>query len=101
MINLFAISAALTSTPSFASDMTGKQIYKTYCAGCHGAEGQGSAMCPSFVQDKTRLAKSDEELISSIKNGKGMMPAYSWLFADEDILKVVKYLRDTFEEEAK
>jgi len=101
MINLFAISAVFFSTPSFASDMTGKQIYKTYCAGCHGDEGQGSGMCPSFVEDKTRLAKSDEELLLSIKNGKGMMPAYSWLFEDEDILKVVKYLRDTFEEEAK
>lgn len=99
MINLFAISAALFSTPSFASDMTGKQIYKTYCAGCHGAEGQGGGMCPSFVEDKTRLAKADEELLLSIKKGKGMMPAYDWLFSDDDIMKVIKYLRDTFGDE--
>jgi cytochrome c oxidase cbb3-type subunit 3 len=100
-MNFSAILIALASAPSFASDMTGEQIYKTYCAGCHGAEGQGTEMCPSFTEDKTRLEKSDEELLLSIKNGKGMMPSFGWLFSDEDTLKVINYLRDTFESEAK
>ena len=99
MKNLFIILSSLISQSALASDMTGEQIYKTYCAGCHGVEGQGSGMCPSFVEDKARLAKSDEELLLSVKKGKGMMPAYDWLFSDEDILKVIKYLRDTFGEE--
>ena len=34
---------------------------------------------------------ADEELLLSVKKGKGMMPAYDWLFSDEDILKVIKY----------
>jgi len=97
--SLFIILSLLIPQIAFASDMTGEQIYKTYCAGCHGAEGQGGGMCPSFVEDKARLAKADEELLLSIKKGKGMMPAYDWLFSDEDILKVIKYLRDTFGEE--
>jgi mono/diheme cytochrome c family protein len=94
MKSLFLTLFLLLSPAVLASDMTGEQIYKTYCAGCHGA-----GMCPSFVEDKTRLAKADEELLLSIKKGKGMMPAYDWLFSDDDIMKVIKYLRDTFGDE--
>jgi len=75
----------------------GEQTYKTYCVGCHGADGKGNqGNAANFVEDKSRLAKSNEELANSILNGKGGMPPYKWIFSEEEALKVVEYIRKTF-----
>ena len=76
----------------------GERTYKTFCAGCHSANGEGSELGTSFAGDKSRLVKSDEELIKSIRDGKGGMPAFSWLFTEDQVAEVVKYLKETFGE---
>ena len=93
---VFMLSFLIQGCAVASDEMTGEQIYKAYCAGCHGIEGQGNRTCPSFTKDKERLAKSDDELLLSIKNGKGYMPPYKRMFSDEDILRVIEYLRNTF-----
>jgi len=81
---------------SETSERSGNMLYDVYCAGCHKEDGTGNGYCADFINDKTRLAKSDEELFLSIKNGKGGMPPYGWMLSDEDILNIIEYIRDTF-----
>jgi cytochrome c5 len=59
-------------------------------------DGTGNGYCADFVNDRTRLAKTDEELILSVKHGMGNMPGYGWMLSDEDLQKVIQYIRDAF-----
>ena len=76
----------------------GERTYKTFCAGCHGANGKGTKLVISLIEDKSRLVKPDEELINSIRNGQDGMPAFSWLLTEEQAAEVIKYLKETFGE---
>jgi cytochrome c6 len=76
----------------------GERTYKTFCVGCHGVNGEGTKLGISLIEDKSRLMKSDEELINSIRNGQDGMPAFSWLLTEEQAAEVIKYLKETFSE---
>jgi mono/diheme cytochrome c family protein len=75
----FAILAA--SSPPHASSQQGeitlgRQVFLTYCSGCHGFDGLAYyPPAPSFAMGD-RLAKSDAELMRSIFRGKGAMPSW-------------------------
>ena len=63
----------------------GRDVFLTYCSGCHGFDGLAVfPSAPSFAMGD-RLAKSDLELMNSILWGKGAMPSWegklptSWL----------------------
>ena len=71
----------------------GAKIYQTFCAGCHGADGTGTyAQAPSFVRGE-RLEKSDEELMHSMTNGKGAMPAWNETLSQELLSYTLAYVR--------
>ena len=95
-VSTIFFSFLFLGSPAAQEQMSGDITYTTYCVGCHGVDGKGNGSSANFVDDKSHLAKSDEELISSIKNGKGMMPAYGWMLSDETILTVVQYIRETY-----
>jgi len=82
------------SQPAYA-DISGEALFKTYCASCHGSNGEGSAIANFKISE--RLVKSDEELSKTIREGKGLMPAWGFLFSEEDIKNVLQYIRETFE----
>jgi len=84
----------VVSQPAYA-DVNGEALFKTYCASCHGINGEGSAIANFKISE--RLVKSDEELSKSIREGKGQMPAWGFLFSEEDIKNVLQYIRETFE----
>ena len=79
--------------PAYA-DVSGEALFKTYCASCHGTSGEGSAIANFKLSE--RLVKTDEELSKSIREGKGQMPAWGFLFSEEDIKNVLQYIRETF-----
>ena len=81
------------SQPAYA-DISGEALFKTYCASCHGSNGEGSAIANFKLSE--RLVKSDEELSKTIREGKGLMPAWGFLFSEEDIKNVLQYIRETF-----
>ena len=81
------------SQPAYA-DISGEALFKTYCASCHGSNGEGSAIANFKLSE--RLVKSDEELSKTIREGKGQMPAWGFLFSEEDIKNVLQYIRETF-----
>lgn len=77
---------SLSETPK-ADELThlspGQRLYTTYCVACHGAERKGnpSSGYPSLVNIDQRR---DREYVSRlITSGKGMMPGFSGITADQ------------------
>ena len=67
---------------SWAADAGGKANYEKLCVSCHGADGKGNpAMAKVFgekelnIATKETAAKKDDELIKTITEGRGKMPA--------------------------
>jgi mono/diheme cytochrome c family protein len=75
---------------AFAADANaGKALFEKSCAGCHGADAKGNEKMAKVLGDKGLnivgtdvLKKSDEQLLKSIAEGSGKMPA-SKLSKDE------------------
>ncbi|MGA6985416.1 MAG: cytochrome c [Terriglobales bacterium] len=71
-------------------------LFKSKCAGCHGADGTGSAMGKKMgAHDFTTAdvqGMSDTQLTDIITNGKNKMPKYASL-KPEDIKGLVAYIR--------
>jgi mono/diheme cytochrome c family protein len=80
----------------------GKTVYGTYCQACHQVDGTGmnGMLAGNFVKDKARLAKPDEELLTSIRDGVtgkiGTMPPWKGTLSDEDMRNVLAYIRATY-----
>ncbi|HZW93988.1 MAG TPA: cytochrome c [Candidatus Eremiobacteraceae bacterium] len=82
------------SLPAGAQDASA--LYKSKCAGCHGADGTGSAMGKKLGAHDFTTADvqkmSDAELTDIITNGKNKMPKYGSL-KPEEIKGLVAYIR--------
>jgi mono/diheme cytochrome c family protein len=88
----------LSNSPKVLSD--GKALYDTNCEGCHGPKGGGFGRvarkfgipAPNLIAP-TVQAQMDGELFWKITNGKGAMPAWSTILPDEDIWKLITFVR--------
>jgi cytochrome c6 len=82
------------SMPAHAQDASA--LFKSKCAGCHGADGTGSAMGKKMgAHDFTSAdvqKMSDAELTDVITNGKNKMPKYASL-KPEEVKGLVAYIR--------
>lgn len=67
----------------------GAAIYKKNCTTCHGLERQGN---PPAYPALTESRKTDDEIRTILREGKGIMPAFPQL-EDEDINALVAFLR--------
>ncbi len=80
--------------------VAGEAVYKTNCIACHQADGtgMGGALGADLVNDKTRLAKSNEVLLKSIAEGVPGTTMIAWgAVLDETKRKdVLSYIRATF-----
>jgi cytochrome c6 len=87
--------AGLSSIAS-AQGLSGNDVYKTKCAGCHGANGEGKAAMKTKAM-KDYASKSDAELTSAIENGmkdsKPPMPAYKGKLTDAQIKDLVAAIK--------
>lgn len=80
LIGFFLIVTFQSFTPS--DTITGEEIYRLNCAGCHGINRIGQTnMYPSLIDVKERLTK--EQISKQIENGKGLMPAFAHLSYNE------------------
>lgn len=88
----------------------GKNTFDTYCQTCHGVNGGGGAPVgdnnpaagkkrfllpiPNLVGDGGRATiRTDAEIYSTIRNGKGAMSGYSWAMTEQEMWATVAYLR--------
>jgi len=84
---------SLLSTPAKADVAAGEATFKAKCAGCHGADGKGKeAMKTTDLAAADVQKKSDADLSGVITNGKGKMPPYKTLSADQ-VKDLVSYVR--------
>lgn len=87
------IVAGLSSIAS--AQLASNDVYKSKCAGCHGANGEGkAAMKTKPVKDYASL--SDTDLTDAITNGKKgtpPMPAYKGKLTDAQIKDLVAAIK--------
>ena len=84
------------SSPAKA-DNTAEATYKAKCAMCHGPDGKGETATGKTMKagdfaspDVQKM--SDADLTDAISKGKGKMPAYKTLTADQ-VKDLVGYVR--------
>ena len=97
--------------PLFASDymyQEGKNIYNTTCISCHGENGETNPDMKLIIQprklQKTILSK--EQSFKIIKHGAhywgaraDIMPAFKYVYSDEQIRSVAYYISQAFNNE--
>lgn len=102
------IASALLFTFSSASFAAGKpdlvnaaKVFSQNCAMCHGAKGEGNGPAAASLNPKPnnftkgvfKYGSKDQDLVKTIKNGKGVMPAWGAILKDKDINDLVGYIR--------
>lgn len=90
------IAIGLLSRPALA-DTPGEGTYKAKCAMCHGPDGKGETTTGKAMKVKDLASEdiqkqSDADLTDTIGKGKGKMPAYKTLSADQ-VKELVGYIR--------
>jgi mono/diheme cytochrome c family protein len=92
-------SEATSGTPS------GKTLFAENCATCHGSHGQGNPimMNKELIRlDDAAFLKTltDEQIETTIREGRGMMPAFETTFNPAELDALVKYIRTLPQEKA-
>ncbi|MEO5568196.1 MAG: PQQ-binding-like beta-propeller repeat protein [Gemmatimonadaceae bacterium] len=67
-----------------------KSLFEASCAGCHGANRTGAARGPSLAGIGTRMSR--EQIVQTIREGTGNMPAFAGTFDNATINNLVNYL---------
>ncbi len=97
-----AIAGTVPQADHPGDAVAGKVVYETYCVGCHQADGRGmdGTLAANLVEDPTRLAKSDDQLLAAINNGTrgdvGVMPPWGSVLGGQQQHDVLAYLRTSF-----
>jgi mono/diheme cytochrome c family protein len=101
-ISCFSAAGVGTQLTSAASGdpAKGKLIYETNCSTCHGARGKGDGLLsaaltpppPDLTSPKAK-AKSDQDLLTVIRDGRVVMPAWKSRLNEQDIQNVLAYIR--------
>ena len=84
-----------------AVEMDGAKIYAERCTVCHGPGGKGDGPGGAALNPKPRdhtdgkymNAKTDAELLATLHNGKGSMPAWKGILTDEQLVAVLAHVR--------
>jgi mono/diheme cytochrome c family protein len=90
--------------PSYVAKMTGNAahgevVFKTYCASCHGSEGQGGSKGSAISNDSFLALVSDQGLRTIVITGRPELGAPDWRgnvpgtpMTDQEITDVVAWL---------
>jgi mono/diheme cytochrome c family protein len=89
VVCLLLITACADPPPPEAS---GEEIYRQVCANCHGIDLNGG-VGPAVGAGSNSAAQDDDFLVLTITRGRGPMPSFESTLSDEQIARVVDYLR--------
>ena len=98
VVRCFTWALLAIGAVGFAAAQDAAAAYKSNCAMCHGAAGDGNTPAgkkfnvPSFTTDAA-IKESDETLLTVIKDGKGKMPAWKSKLSDDQSKELVAYIR--------
>jgi cytochrome c6 len=87
------LALALAGPAAAADPDNGRGVYEKNCALCHGNKGAPTWPGAPDFRRAASLMKSDAQLLSTIRYGKGVMPAYLGVLKDKELLDVTAYLR--------
>jgi mono/diheme cytochrome c family protein len=99
---------AASSDPDEATMKVGAQIYADECAGCHTANGKGSARMFPSLNGSAAVQQTDPTSVlhvvlrgaRSVGTDKAptapAMPAFSWILNDDQVAAVVTYIRNAW-----
>lgn len=95
MLAISLVALALVSSTARAD--TAEATFKAKCAMCHGPDGKGETPTGKSMKVKDFGSEdvqkmSDADLSAAITNGKGKMPPYKTLSADQ-VKDLVAYVR--------
>lgn len=83
-----------------ASINEGKDLYVKNCQSCHGKTGLGDGPKSKLLETsagdfsgKAFQSQSDGSMFFKTEKGRGDMPAYKGKIADNDIWKIVNFMR--------
>lgn len=82
-----------------ASLLRGNELYRRYCAACHGASGKGDGPAGTALTPKPanlrEMAKmhSAGDLAWKITHGRGPMPSWKGVLTEPQIWDVVNYIQ--------
>ena len=98
VVTLFLSVVQFNLSNTFAGKIDYKKIFKNECQKCHERDGKGTKRgkklgVPNFTDGEWQGSVTDEQLISSITNGKKKMPKQGHKLSQEEIKAVVKYIR--------
>lgn len=75
----------------------GKDLYKQHCASCHGERGESKMInVPNFARGEKVITSTEQMLLTMIRQGKGIMPAYRGIIKDSEILDIIAHLRTLY-----
>jgi mono/diheme cytochrome c family protein len=83
---------AAACTASVDPEATGEEIFGQICARCHGADLSGG-VGPAIGPGSNATSQPDEFLTLTITRGRGRMPSFQSTLSEEQIARVVAYVR--------
>jgi mono/diheme cytochrome c family protein len=97
LIALALATIVFLSTPAKGDTAAAEATYKAKCASCHGPDGKGETATGKMMKVKDFSSAevqqmSDADLTAAITSGKGKMPAYKTLSADQ-VKDLVAHIR--------
>jgi len=101
---MLALALANVAAVTAAAEQNGAKIYKANCAPCHGATGDANTAAGKKYHvaafSAMELKKNDAELLEFVRNGKGDMPAWKDVLEDDELHKVLDYVRGLYKKPA-
>lgn len=96
VFTIATVAAIVLTISGAANAQDAAATFKSKCAGCHSANGTGSAMgkkmgAHDFTSSEVQKM-SDTELANVITNGRNKMPKYASL-KPEEVKGLVAYIR--------
>jgi mono/diheme cytochrome c family protein len=97
LILFFAIGSSLIAQESGKSS-SGQATFKSKCVLCHGVDGSGNTPLGKQLQAANLRSKdvqklSDAALHKVVHDGQANMPSFADQLSDEEITKVIRYVR--------
>ena len=98
MKTLLILSVICVSASPVLATANGKNDYKAYCAGCHGANANvPTEKAKALNMDVRKLSlksstKNKEQMIAIIETGKGDMPDFKKQLTRDRISAIVDYV---------
>jgi cbb3-type cytochrome c oxidase subunit III len=74
----------------------GASVFTLKCARCHQSGGQGTQTIPALAGDKFVLKTDPSAVITTVENGRNLMPSWKGQLSAADIAAVLTYVRSAW-----